>query len=381
MKNKLLSKNYILIVVSATFFYIASFMLNTVCVKHITDGGDSQSMAGIVAAVFTLASFFTRPLWGWVTDKKGRKLVYITGGMLSIASVGILFISTGVVMLTISRILFGAGYSAVTTSGGTVVCDVVPKEDMQQGIAIYGVTNVLSQAVAPVVALWLYKLGFFWIVLAVTVICAIALLTALFIKYSEQQFINPDRKFMLYEKSAMPAAYVIIFFAMATASVNSFIPIMASKRHLTADSLFFLVSALFLFLARLVNKKITYTIGNIKTFCLGAVVYITSFLILSFACNNIFLLLSAALYGCGAGFIHPVVNTAAVKSCTDSARGIATGTFMMSQDLGMATGAFIWGVISQNSGFAVVYLSVVVLLVFMTWVFRKVLSPQLADKI
>ena len=58
MNTNLLSKNYLLTVISATLFYIASFMMNTVCAKFVADSGNSQSLAGVVAAVFTLASFF-----------------------------------------------------------------------------------------------------------------------------------------------------------------------------------------------------------------------------------------------------------------------------------------------------------------------------------
>ena len=377
MNKSLLSKNYILTVVSATFFYISAFMLNTVVVRFITDNGHSSTLAGVVASAFTLASFATRPVWGWLCDKKGRKIIYLSGASLCTAAVTLLFVNAGIFMLTVSRVLLGIGYSALTTAGGTMVCDISPKEKLQQGIAIYGVTNVLSQAVAPVAALWLYKIDFIWVVVASAVGCAVVTFTVLFVKYNENDVIDTERQFSFCYKPSLPAAYTIIFFAMATSSVNSFIPLLAQQRLLTADSLFFVVSALFLLITRLLNKKLVSKFGNISLFYIGGIIYIASFAILSVAHRNIFLLVSASLYGTGAGFIHPVVNTAAVKDCSSADRGLATGTFMMSQDLGMAVGAFLWGTISNSAGFTAVYITVVILLLVMMYIFKKVLKSKL----
>ena len=362
MNSKLLSKNYVFTIISATLFYTSSFMINTVCARFVTDIGKSQSVAGIITAVFTLASFFVRPLWGWLTDKWGRKAVYFAGGVFSLIAYGLLWIDNSILLLMFSRFLAGTGYSAFTTAGGTIVCDVVPKENLQQGIAVYGITNVLSQAVAPVVALWLYNIDFISVVLCAAVINCLVLLFALPIKYEEKSFILSDCKFCIYNKSALPAAYTIIFFAMATASINSFIPVFAKQQGLTADSWFFLISAVFLLISRLCNKKLVSFIGENKTFYLGDVVYISAFIILVMCKSNLLILIAACFYCCGAGLIHPIVNTAAVKDSNKAGRGTATSTFMMSQDLGMAIGAFIWGLISQNISFSMVYISVVALL-------------------
>ena len=377
MNGKLLSKNYILTVISATLLYISSFMINTVCARYVTDSGKTQSMAGIVAAVFTLASFFMRPLWGWLTDKWGRKAVYLSGTAFSLIAYILLWINNGILLLVVSRILAGAGYSAFTTAGGTIVCDVVPQEKLQQGIAVYGITNVLSQAIAPVVALWLYNIDFIYVVLCALVVNCLVLLFALPIKYKEKLFIAPDSKFCLYNKSALPAAYTIIFFAMATASVNSFIPVFAKQQGITADSWFFLISAAFLLVTRLYNKKLISSIGEKKTFYSGDLVYIAGFVLLTICKSNLLLLIAAAFYGCGAGLIHPIVNTAAVKDSGKAGRGTATSTFMMSQDLGMTIGAFLWGTISGAYGFSLVYTTVVLLLFVMMYVFRKFLASKI----
>ena len=95
---------------------------------------------------------------------------------------------------------------------------------------------------------------------------------------------------------------------------------------------------------------------------------------MGFSYNLMFLVLAAMFYGLGAGFVHPVVNTRAVKNCSPDDRGLATGTFMMSQDSGMTVGALRWGFVSENIGFTAVYLSAAFTSLLMMYVFHKFLS-------
>ena len=375
--EKLFNKNYIFTVISATLFYTASFMLNTVSARYSLQLGADKTVAGFVAAVFTLASFFTRPVWGYITDKKGRKRVYNAGGLLCLASTAILLFCNNVILLFVSRIIYGAGYSALTTAGGTIICDIVPEKQLSKAISLYGITNVLSQAVAPAAALWLFDKGFIWVAVTAAVIEIGVLVAALFVKYSEEQYINPDISFRIIEKTALPAAYTIVFFAVSTASINSFIPVMAQERGINGDKWFFVLSALFLLLSRFINTKVTDRYGKVNVFCKADILYTIAFALIAFTYDTLLLLLASVMYGLGAGFIHPIVNTAAVSRCGNEKRGLATGTFMMSQDLGMTIGAAAWGVISETIGFTAVYLMVAALLLVMLYVFRSILAPVL----
>ncbi|MBQ8603238.1 MAG: MFS transporter [Oscillospiraceae bacterium] len=377
MGKGLLSKNYILVVMSATLFYIASFMLNSVSGRYTLQLGANKSMAGIITCAFTLSSFFTRPLWGWICDRKSRKTIFMSGAALCFAS-SVLLIFTGQIwLLFAARIIFGAGYSAITTAGGTMVCDVVPESMLNKAIACYGVTNVLSQALAPAAALWLYRYGFWFMAVALAAITLVVIITGRFIKYNEKDYVNPGQKFRIYEKSALPAAYTIIFFAMGTASVYSFVPLMAQERDISHIGLFFTVSAVGLLISRVFNASFCKKAGEKKVFYTGAVMFSVGFAILAFSYSTLMMLAAAAVYGVGAGFVHPVANTRAVKNCDPADRGLATGTFMMSQDLGMTIGAVVWGLISENIGFTAVYITVAALGVTMMYVFHKFLCGLL----
>ena len=141
--------------------------------------------------------------------------------------------------------------------------------------------------------------------------------------------------------------------------------------------MFFMVSAAGLMLCRVFNTSFTGKLGRKKVFYLGAVLFCAGFMALAFSYNIWLLAMAAVAYGAGAGFVHPVVNTRAVADCRPRDRGLATGTFMMSQDLGMTAGAVRWGIFSEKTGFGVMYLSVTVISAIMMYVFHKILADKL----
>lgn len=358
MKRKMFNKNYILTVAAAVLFYTASFMLNSVSGQYSTQLGADKTMAGIVTAAFTVSSFLARPFRGLYTDKKGRKQVLSAGGLLCLAAAAVLVFTESIFFLIAARVLFGCGYSGFTTAGGTMVCDVSDKDSLADAISFYGVTNVLSQAVAPGLALWLYGKSFRILAVVECGVLIAVIITGRLIKYDEIRFINRNKKFELYEKSALPSACVIFFFACAIASVYAFVPMMTEERGISGTGWFFAVSAAGLLVSRLFNSAFCRKYGKNTVFYAGAALFATGFAVLIFAPNLLLLLVAAALYGTGAGFVHPVLNTSAVSGCTAEKRGLATGTFMMSQDLGMTAGALAWGYIGEKAGFRPAYAAV-----------------------
>lgn len=374
MKNSLLSKNYILVIISSTLYYASAYMINAVSSQYSVSLGATKSVAGVVAAVFTLASFFVRPFSGWITDRKGRRLVLVRGLLLSLIAGVFLLTGQSVFMLRLARVIFGAGYSAFTTSAGTMVCDVVPYEKIGVAISVYGVTGVIAGALAPGIGLWLYSRGFIWVSVVTTGLTVLSLLISFFIKYSENKYTDINKQFRIVEKTALPRAYTIVFFAMSSAAVNSFVPLMAEEREINTPGVFFAVSSLFMLAVRFTCTKLISGNRKNKVFYLADIIYVAGFIILAFSYSTLWFLVAATLYGIGAALIHPIVNTTAVSRCTAENRGLATGTFMMSQDLGMTIGALLWGAISEKRGFTAVYLTVSAFLLVMMVVFKSVLS-------
>ncbi len=380
MDKKIFNKNYLLILFCAGLFYISSFMMNSVRGKYCVDVGRSKFISGMVIAVFTLSSGISRPVWAYYTDKTGRRLVIFAGLFLCLGASVLVVINNSIIFLLLSRFVFGRGYSGITTRSGTLVCDVSLPQLLAKAISFYGITNVISQAVAPSVALGLYNAGFVVVCIAVALVIAVCIVLLLFIKYDEKTFLDSNNKFAVIEKTALPAAVTIFFFAGAVASVYSYVPVMARERNISNPGLFFILSAFSLLAGRLVNTKLSEKISLNKTFYGGCICLVAGFGVLGFSYNIFMLCISAMLYGFGAGIVHPITNTAAVSRCRRQDRGLATGTFMMSQDFGMTVGAFLRGTVSGSFGFTAVYLMSAAVSFCILPAFNILLKDKLAKK-
>src|SRR5699024_9270385 len=75
-------------------------------------------------------------------------------------------------------------------------------------------------------------------------------------------------------------------------------------------------------------------------------------------------------------FSFPGFQTLAVQSTTHERSGHAMSTFFIFYDLGIASGAFIWGIVISGSGFTAMYIIGAILILITAYVLYLWLSKQ-----
>src|SRR5699024_11922693 len=98
--------------------------------------------------------------------------------------------------------------------------------------------------------------------------------------------------------------------------------------------------------------------------------------VLSFTTLSITLLVAAILLGLGYGSLLPGFQTLAVQNTSHERSGQAMSTFFIFYDLGIASGAFIWGMIIAGSGFNVMYIRGAFLILITAYALYIMLSKQ-----
>src|SRR5699024_3091656 len=76
----------------------------------------------------------------------------------------------------------------------------------------------------------------------------------------------------------------------------------------------------------------------------------------------------------------PGFQTLAVQSTTHERSGHAMSTFFIFYDLGIASGAFIWGIVISGSGFTAMYIIGAILILITAYVLYLWLSKQEKQK-
>src|SRR6185436_10772743 len=76
---------------------------------YAEDLGANAAMVGALVASFSVAQLLAAPVWGWMSDKYGRRPAILVGLILSAIAYVIFAFATSLWLLFLSRIVQGTG--------------------------------------------------------------------------------------------------------------------------------------------------------------------------------------------------------------------------------------------------------------------------------
>ncbi len=377
--SKLWTKSYILTLFSIFVISITMTLFMPLLPIYIKMVGGNISLAGLVVSVYTLAALISRPFFAVVIDKYGRKPILISGFALIIIGCFAYRFITVIGILILFRVVHGIGYSAGSNAAGTIMSDVVPKERRAQGVGYYGFVTAASLALGPAFGLTIMKSTDVKTAFTVAaVLAAFGFIASFFVSYEKKddikglgksgnnESVKPEtkKKFNIgYEKTAMPAALVMIFIAFAYAGIVTFLAAHMGQLGLEEISLFFIIYAVVLLITRLVVDKITKSREISVVLIPGIVLMMAGFLLLATGKAMPVFLCAAVLYAIGYGAVQPTLYAISISSCEPRRRGAANSTFFSAMDLGIGLGALAWGFVSQRFGYSAIYFTSIVFMV------------------
>lgn len=373
-KERIWTKSFIiiltlnLIATTSTFIVMATFPL------YIQSVGGNRFMAGLVTGAFTFSSFFARPFFGNLVDHKGRKAILYLGNMIVLAVVfGYSFFPYIAVLFSL-RIIQGIGFSAVSTASSTIVSDLVPPTRRFEGIGFYGISSTLAMAIGPALGLYIvehYNYSILYILTGL-IVCLVFGLTLLLFHYTQQYKVNnADRtaeridnpaitqktnyRPVIFEKTAIIPSLVFFFIAITSSSIVTFFPSYALSLGVKNVGLFFVFYSGSMLITRPTTGRIADRVGPTKVLLPGMLFLIIAFLLLAKVSSLSSFLFAGIFYGLGLGSVQPVLNSLVIALAPAERRGAANATFLAANDIGLGTGAILWGIISQHLGFIYLY--------------------------
>ncbi|MFI7584998.1 MFS transporter [Kocuria sp. M1N1S27] len=145
---------------------------------HLTLQGASLSIVGLTVSLHVAGMYALAPVFGWLADRSGRRATILLGQSLFVASLVLSWSgSASPVLVTVSLVLLGLGWSASTVAGSTLVAEAVPPADRPklQGVSdlFMNLAGATGGALAgPVLAL----VGFDGLSAALLVLVAVVVL-------------------------------------------------------------------------------------------------------------------------------------------------------------------------------------------------------------
>lgn len=370
---------------AASFFFMFSVMFVTPLINgYAISLGASAVFAGIITGIMSVVSMFLRPIAGNLTDRFSKYSLSFIGGVLILIGVAGYCFSPSGNWLLLFRLINGTGFVLATVCMTTWLAFLVPRSHVGEAMGFYGLMNALAMALAPALAINLYKVIGYKSALWLAVLATILMIVSIqFVgNHAKPKIIqNKKRKIKIIQKDAIPVAMLTTFFAIPYFITQADIVVYVERQRFSiAVGYFFVIYAIALLLIRIVLKKYFDLIRFGIWFWLSLISMILFLIIATFMVNNWLMGLAAIMLSIGYGVIYSVNQSTALMLAPIEEQGLASSTFYLGLDIGMAAGPMIGGVTAQNLApnyFYPVLLIIVPIILIIYFVYRKKLNGAL----
>lgn len=369
-KERLWTRSYILICVANFLICFAFYMLVPTLPFYLGEVFMAdKTTIGIILSCYTVAVLAVRPFSGWLADTFARKPLYLLAYFLFISFfVGYLAAGT-LLMFGILRVFHGLTFGVVTTTGNTLVIDVMPSSRRGEGLGYYGVMNNLAMSVGPMTGLFISSTGRFDLIFyAALVSGGLGLLFASFVKSevkipkTSNRGLSLDRFFL---KKGLPACGSLLLLAVPWGMTMTFIAMFAKELGMVENTAyFFTVMAMGLIISRIGSGRrvdrgeITQVIFQGMCIVLAGIVCEAMLGLVagqSLPAGYAIYYAAAFFIGFGYGTIFPAYNTMIINLAPNDRRATANATYLTGWDVGIGLGMFFGGRIAQAWGFGTLF--------------------------
>ena len=355
-EKSIYTKDVILVMAASFFFMFSTMFVNPLINGYAKSLGASSAFAGVIVGIMSIASMFLRPIAGNLTDKLSKYCLSLIGGILIMIGVIGYVIAPASNWLLIFRLINGAGFVLCTVCMSTWLAFLVPRAHVGQAMGFYGLMNALAMAVAPALAINVYqKTGYRLALIASAIAAFMMVIIIQFVgnranpkKGTAKKKSGSSHQFKIIQKNVLPIALLTTLFAFPYFSTQADLVTYAQERHLNVNvGSFFLIYAVVLLVIRIFLKNFFDTVKFGIWFWVSIGATLIYLLLLSTMKNNLMMALSAAFMAIGYGVIYSILQSTALLLAPISEQGLASSTFYLGLDIGMAFGPIIMGLISD----------------------------------
>ena len=374
------TKDVILVMAASFFFMFSTMFVNPLINGYAKSLGASSGFAGLIVGIMSIAAMFLRPIAGNLTDRFSKYRLSFIGGILIVIGVIGYVIAPASGWLLLFRLINGSGYVLCTVCMTTWLAFLVPRAHVGQAMGFYGLMNALAMAVAPALAISTYqKTGYRIAIIASAVSAFLMVIIIQFVgnkaKPKEIKHSEKKKSFLhlkIIQKNVLPIAMLTTLFAFPYFATQADLVTYVEERHLSVSvGSYFLIYAVVLLLIRIVLKNLFDTVKFGTWFWFSVAATLIYLILLAIMKNNWIMALAAAFMAIGYGLMYSVLQSTAMLLAPISEQGLASSTFYLGLDIGMAFGPIIMGFINDLLPVKYFYLVQLILIPFMILIYLQ----------
>jgi len=406
-----MTKDFALIMTANSGTAFMNHMAAVALAFHVAAVGGLQVHTGIIVMASSITALIMRPVAGRLSETFGRVKLLIIGAIIcTVASVAY-GLTTMIPMLILLRAVLGIGFGMHSTCAGAAAVDILPKSRVAEGIGIFGLGATLAQAAGPGLAMFIIAGGtlsdYRMLFLATGGMCAISAIANMCITYErkrkkdikckadhdnitaepenaiqaeaqakEKQQAALPKTFLGFEYAVFSPMISLTFMIVGFAGLILYLPVFAVNTGIGNPALYFLFSAIGVFISRMIFGRIVDRRGSDIVVIPGTIVMALAFFVIPHINTLVALFALGMFLGFAQGAVMPTFNAIFFKRCSTARRGTASGAHFSAIDIGFAIGGLFHGRLVDVYGYAAVFRAGGVLMILSLLVYILIASDK-----
>ncbi|MBT3387088.1 MAG: MFS transporter [Desulfobacula sp.] len=392
MKYILRDRNLSILFVSTFLFFTNEALFLPTLPLYLSGAGYSNTMIGIVLGAFALGVLLARPLSGFITDEKGRKISLVAGVIIFAAAPLLYLVSTDFLYLIIIRFFHGLGLCFYTTAFPAYITDVSDENNRGEILGHMATSTTLAFTLGPLVGMTVFSsYGFKSLIFLCTITGLLNLIVILKIseihKKTDKRLKIPYKK-IVFKRSVLVSSFIQLIYAIIFGGIMTFLPLLLKNIEGVNVGVFFMVESIVIIACRFIAAQMADKYGRGPVFVYSFLIIICGVYLISKIDTIHILIATAALFGVGSSLCLPALSAYIADRSDPSARGTVFSFFYGAFDAGVVVAGVLLGFIADLTGLremfmitaASGFLCLIIFSLFIKKGFRKSLQWSLLPK-
>ena len=354
MKIIFKDRNLSVLFASTFLFFTNEALFLPTLPLHLSSDGYNHTKIGIVLGAFALGVLLTRPLAGYITDHKGRKISLITGVSVFLASPLLYLVSTDFLYLILVRFVHGLGISFYTTAFPAYISDASAEHERGEVFGHMATSTTLGFTLGPLAGTAVFNsYGFtalVWLCTLTGVINLVVILQISELGRRMEQTISVVYRAVVFKRSVLVSSFIQLVHAVIFGGMMTFLPLLLASVEGVSIGIFFLVQSIVIIACRILAARLADVYGRGPVFFYSFLIILCAVFLISKIDSLYLLILAAVLSGIGSALCSPSLSAFISDHTDPDARGTVFGFFYGAFDVGVIVAGAVLGIVSDLAG-------------------------------
>ena len=359
--REIFTRDFILGFLAYFTFVVAFHILTPTLPIYLSRLGSKETEIGILVGIFFASSLVVRPFVGKAILKIPERRFMITGALLfAVTSITYLWAPPFWPFLIV-RVFQGISLGIIHTASFTLIANISPEAHRGQSLGYFLLAPNVALALGP--SFGIFLINHFSFTLLFLVCSGMSLCSLLFSSQLGRHRVAPlGNHFIkggfLISWKALPSSISNFFIHIIWGALIAFFPLYAINLGVANPGLFFTAIAMMLISGRALGGKMLDLYNRERVILFFLLAPVMSMSILYFSRNLAMFILVGAIFGIGQAFLVPSLMAYTLDRA-GSPSGPAIATLTAIQDLGVALGPVLMGIVIRLTSYPTMFLCLV----------------------